>query len=151
MMMLSAILFAALAILQFSLSLLEGRTTHPPIDVYVHGTYFVVARFHFQILLALASTLFSLIYFAASRWTPRPLNNFLALTHFALAAIGFVLLSLSLLALKSEALAIYSSQSRAPNYWLFLTFYAGALCFLLGCATLAVNCTWATIGAFRSR
>ena len=50
--MLSAKLFATLAILQLGLALLESKTGHQSIDVYFHASYFVIAKFHLQILLA---------------------------------------------------------------------------------------------------
>ena len=77
--MLSARLFAALAILQFGLAMFENKTAHQSIDVYFHATYFVVAKTHLQILQALASACFALIYLAAARWVLHPLNNSLGL------------------------------------------------------------------------
>jgi heme/copper-type cytochrome/quinol oxidase subunit 1 len=73
--MLSARLFAALAMLQFGLAMFESKTAHQSIDVYFHATYFVVAKTHLQILQALASACFALIYLAAARWVLHPLNN----------------------------------------------------------------------------
>jgi heme/copper-type cytochrome/quinol oxidase subunit 1 len=148
--MLSAGLFAALAILQVGLALLESRTTQPSIDVLVHATYFVVGKIQLQILLALASACFALIYFAFSRWTLHPLNNSLGVTHFVMATIGFVLLSMTLSALSSAALAIGLPAGQALNYWPGFALSGGVFCFLLGCAALAVNCTRTAIMVFRS-
>jgi hypothetical protein len=53
--MLTAKLFAALSVLQVGLAVLESRTTTQPIDIGVHGAYFVVGRIELQIMLALAS------------------------------------------------------------------------------------------------
>jgi heme/copper-type cytochrome/quinol oxidase subunit 1 len=146
---LSAKLFATLAILQLGLALLEGKT-HLSVDIYVHATYFVIARFHLQILLALASGFFGLIYFAASRWVSHPLNNSLGLTHFVMATIGFVLLSVSLSEFRSAA-ASGSPSVQAMNHWPFLAATFGLLCLILGCAILAVNCGLTAIRVFQLR
>ena len=145
--MLSAKLFATLAILQLGLAILESKTAPQSIHVYLHATYFVFG-IHLQIFLALASACFALIYFAASRYVLHPLNNSLGFTHFAMATIGFVLISVSLFTLRSASSA--NGLLRAPHSWPLLASLVGLLCFLLGCATLAVNCTWATITVFRS-
>jgi heme/copper-type cytochrome/quinol oxidase subunit 1 len=148
--MLSAKLFATLAILQFGLALLESKA-HQSIDIHLHSTYFVIAKFHLQILLALASGFFGLVYFAASRWVLHPLNNSLSLTHFVMATIGFVLLSMSFSALRSAASATGPPIGQSPNHLpLRLFLVGGVLCFLSGCASLAVNCTWTAVTAFRS-
>jgi heme/copper-type cytochrome/quinol oxidase subunit 1 len=148
--MLSARLFAALAILQFGLAMFENKTAHQSIDVYFHATYFVVAKTDLQILQALASGCFALIYLAAARWVLHPLNNSLGLTHLVVATIGSVLLSVSLSAFVSLASASGLSAIPPANHWPLLACFAGVLCFLSGCAMLAVNCTWTAITVFRS-
>jgi heme/copper-type cytochrome/quinol oxidase subunit 1 len=144
--MLAAGLFAALATLQSGLAVVENKTTHQSIDVYFHATYFVVAKTRLQVLQALASAGFALIYFAASGWVSHPQNNSLGLTHFVMATIGSVLLAVSLPAFGSSPSAIPPA-----NHWPLPACFAGLLCFLSGCAMLAVNCTWAAITVFRSR
>jgi heme/copper-type cytochrome/quinol oxidase subunit 1 len=116
--MLSARLFAALAILQFCPALI-GSKSHQSIDIYLHATYFVIAKFHLQLFLALVSGFFGLIYFAASRWLSQPLNNSLGLTHFVIATLGFVLLSVSLSSFGSAAVGA-SPSIQAINHWPFL-------------------------------
>jgi hypothetical protein len=103
--MLSAKLFAALAILQLSFPLLESRAAYQSVDVYFHATYFVIAPMHLHILLALISACSALIYFAAFRWLLHPLRNSLGLMYFVLATTAFVLLSMSLFAPGSAAIA----------------------------------------------
>lgn len=147
--MLSAKLFATLAILQLGFALLETKS-HQSIDVYFHATYFVISPIQLQILLALTSVCFALIYFAAFRWLAHSLNNSLGLTHFVLAAIGFVLLSMSLSALGSATPANGLATVAAPSPWKLLAIAIGVLSFLLGCATLAVNFVWTAITLFRS-
>lgn len=146
--MLFAKLFAALSVLQVGLAVLESRTTPQPIDIGVHATYLVVGKIELQIMLALASACFALTYFAASRWLLHPLNDSLGLTHFAMTTIGFVLLSLSLYTLKSAAANGLPGQ--APNHWPLFALLVGVLCFLSGCATLAVNCLWTALTTFWS-
>jgi heme/copper-type cytochrome/quinol oxidase subunit 1 len=148
--LLSARLFAVLAILQFGLAMFENKTAHQSIDVYFHATYFVVAKTHLQIIQALASACFALIYLAASRWVLHPLNNFLGLTHLVVATIGSVLLSVSLSAFVSLPSASGLPAIPPANHWPLLACFAGVLCFLSGCAMLAVNCTWTAITVFRS-
>jgi heme/copper-type cytochrome/quinol oxidase subunit 1 len=136
--------------LELGLALLESRTNHQLVDVYFHATYLVVAKSHMQIFLALASACFALTYFAASRWVLHPLNNALGLAHFVLATIGFVLLSVSLSALTSEASANGLPAILSPIYWPPAALLAGVLCFLGGCAMLALNCGWTAITVSRS-
>ena len=146
----AAKLFAALAILQLGLALFEGRRTRPSIDIYFHGTYFVVARAHWFELMAVTSALFALVYVAASRWVVHPLNSSLGLTHFVFALTGFVFLSNAFFTIGSE-MANGLPAGRAVYHWVFLAFSAGSFCFLLGCATLAVNCLCTGISFFRTR
>jgi heme/copper-type cytochrome/quinol oxidase subunit 1 len=150
--MLTAKLFAILAILQFCLALLESKT-HQSTDILFHATYFVIGHFHLQILLALASSLFGLIYCAASRWVLRPLNGSLSLIHFVLvvlATIGFALLSVRLSAL-GPAVVSGSPAVHGINHWTVLAAALALLCFLLGCGILAMNCGLTAIMAFQSR
>jgi hypothetical protein len=51
--MLSAKLFAALAILQIGLALLQTRTIHQSVDVHVHASYIALGLLYFYIFLAL--------------------------------------------------------------------------------------------------
>jgi heme/copper-type cytochrome/quinol oxidase subunit 1 len=146
--MLSAKLFAVLAVLQLGFALLESRTAHQSVDVFFHATYFVIPIIHLRFLLALTSACFALIYFAAFRWLLHPLSNSLGLTHFVMATIGLVLLSVYLFAPGSAANDL--SAVPVPSHGTLLAAVIGALSFLFGCATLAVNCTWAAIAVFRS-
>ena len=148
--MLSAKLFAVLAALQLGFALLAVGAAHRSLDVLFHATYFVIAPIHLQILLALSSVCFALIYFAVFRWLSRPLSNSLGLTHLVMATIAFVLLSASLFAPDSTAIAEGLTPAPAPQWRLFAA-ALGALSFLLGCATLAVNFTWTAITILRSR
>jgi heme/copper-type cytochrome/quinol oxidase subunit 1 len=147
--MLSVKLFATLAILQVSLALLESRMPSNSIDVLFHATYFVIGHVHLMGLMGVASAFFALVYLAASRWALHPLNNSLAIAHFVVVLIGFISLSIAFLSLRS-ATASGAPVSRAVH-WQFLALLVGVLCFLLGCATLAVNCTWTAIAAFRAQ
>jgi heme/copper-type cytochrome/quinol oxidase subunit 1 len=145
---LSAKLFAALSVLQVGLAVLESSTTPQPIDIGIHGAYLVIGRIDLQIMLALACAGFALTYFAASRWVSYPLNNSLGLMHFAITTIAFILLSLSLEMLKSSA-AANGLPGRAPNHWPLFALLT-VVCFLFGCATLAMNCIWTTLATFWS-
>jgi heme/copper-type cytochrome/quinol oxidase subunit 1 len=92
----------------------ENKTAQQSI---VHATYFVVAKTHLQILQALASACFALIYLAAARWVLHPLNNSLGLTHLVVATIGSVLLTVSLSAFVSLASASGLSAIPPANHW----------------------------------
>jgi len=148
--MLSAKLFATLAIMQVALALLESKTPSKSIDVYFHATYFVIGHVHLIGLTARTSACFALIYFAASRWVLRPLNNSLGITHVVLALAGFILLFVAVY-WKRDVTAGGEPAGPAVNHWHFLALLVGVFCFLLGCLTLAVNCTWTAIAALRSR
>jgi heme/copper-type cytochrome/quinol oxidase subunit 1 len=130
--MFTAKLFASLAVLQLSLSLLGSKMSQGGIDLYLHGTYFVVFHIrHLPILMSLISGSFGLICLVASRMR-QPLNNSLALTHFVLTTIGFILFSMLLFLPKSGAI------SEVTHHWLGLAVLLGALSFLAGCVLLAV-------------
>jgi heme/copper-type cytochrome/quinol oxidase subunit 1 len=131
-------LFGTLAVLQLALALLQTKMRQS-IDILFHATYFVFAGIHVQMFLAAASACFALIYFAASRWVKHPLNSSLGLTHFVMAIIGFALVSLYLYAVRA-----------VPDHWPIFALLVGILSFLLGVASLAVNCAWTAITAFRS-
>jgi heme/copper-type cytochrome/quinol oxidase subunit 1 len=148
--MLSVKLFATLAILQAGLALLESRTPSKSIDIYFHATYFVIAHIHLMGLMALASACFALVYLAACRWAQHPLNSSLGITHFILALTGFLLLSVALFSVRT-ATGTGEPVGQTVNHWHVLAFLVGGFCFLLGCATLAVNCAWTAIAAFRSQ
>lgn len=76
--MLSAKLFASLAILQLGLSLLESKMPQAAIDFYPSWDIFVVFHVrHLPILFALISAFFGLVYFTAYCMR-QPLNNSLA-------------------------------------------------------------------------
>jgi heme/copper-type cytochrome/quinol oxidase subunit 1 len=146
MLMLFAKLFTALAILQLGVALLESRIGHQPAEVFYHPGSIVIGPILLQVLLALATGCFALTYFAAVRWLSHPLNNSLGLVHFVVATIGFIYISLSVHVLRSAGPPTISISL----YWLLVAVSVGLLSFLLGCATLAVNCTWTAIAVFRS-
>jgi len=148
--MLSVKLFATLAIMQAGLALLESRTPSRSIDVYFHATYIVIAHIHLMGLMALASACFALVYLAASRCVRHPLNNSLGIAHFILALTGFLLLSVALFSIRT-ATGTGEPVGQTVGQWQVLAFLVGGFCFLLGCATLAMNCAWTAIAAFRSR
>jgi hypothetical protein len=114
-----------------SLELLSLRRVLCHIDVQFHGTYFVVAHFHVLILEALVGAAFAFIYFAAARWFPNSLNNFLASTHFVLTTVAFVLIGL------------------ATNAFGGLALRLGVLSFLIACVAFVTNVGWTAIKLWR--
>ncbi|MGA2814587.1 MAG: cbb3-type cytochrome c oxidase subunit I [Candidatus Acidiferrum sp.] len=148
--MLSVKLFATLAILQVSIALLESRTPSKSVDVYFHATYFVIGHIHLMGLMAVASAFFALVYLTASRWALHPLNNSLGIAHFVFVLIGCASLSIAFFSIRS-ATASGAPVSGAVDHWQFRALLVGVFCFLLGCATLAMNCTWTAIAALRAQ
>jgi heme/copper-type cytochrome/quinol oxidase subunit 1 len=144
----SAKLFAALAIFQIGLAVVERRTSSG-FDIYFHATYFVVGLVYWMGFLAVTSVLFALVYFAASRWVLHPLNSSLGLTHFLFALAALLLLQIAVLTMHSP-MANGLPPSRDAFRWISLELWAGPCCFLMGCATLALNCVWTGISAFRA-
>jgi hypothetical protein len=122
-------LFLTLAVLELGLAPLTS-----PYDIHF-------GRIRLQILLALVSGCFALIYFGASRM-PRPLNHYLGLTHFVMTSIGISAVWATFFAFKSEI--------DPYHRWMGLNLLIGILCWLLGCVTLAVNCTWTAVAVVRS-
>jgi len=109
--------------------------------VLFHATYLALGQLYFHILLALTSVLFALTYFGTCRWVLRLLSNRLGLMHFALATIGFFLLSMSLFGFASAVSTDGLEANQTFNYWRLLL--VGVFCFLSGCALFAVNFVWA--------
>jgi hypothetical protein len=144
----TARLFAALAILQLGLAVVERRTPSG-VDIYFHGTYFMVGQAYWMGFLAVTSALFALVYVAAFRWVLHPLNNSLGLTHFVFALAAPVLLQIAVFTIDSEMANDLSASSEAYQRISF-ALWAGPCCFLLGCATLAVNCVWTGVSFFRA-
>jgi hypothetical protein len=140
----AAKLFAALAILQLGLAVVERRTPSG-IDIYFHATYFVVGQAYSMGFLALTSALFALVY-AASHWVSHPLNSSLGLTHFVFALAAILFLHIAVFTMDS---ANGLPASATAYRWVSLGLWAGPCCFLLGCATLAVNCVWTGISVLR--
>ncbi len=141
-------LFAWLAILQLGLAVLERRTLSG-VDIYFHATYFVVGQAYWLGFLAMTSALFALVYFAAFRWMLHPLNNSLGLMHFVFALAALVFLHIAVFT-KDSAIVNGFPASREAYRWVPFALLAGPFCFLLGCATLAVNCVWTGISVFRA-
>lgn len=134
--MVAARLFLMLALLQLVWALFVPQ----PIDIYFHATYFVIGKGHVQILFAVTSVLFALLYVAAARWS-YPLSAVLGLVHFFLATAAFMLL---VSALPLRSLPPYAS---AAAYALPL----GIMFFFLGCIILAANFGWNGIRRLQSR
>ena len=137
--MLSAKLFAALAILQLALAPL--KLSRGGLDVYSHGTYRVIPNSQLQIWMALVSAFFALIYFAAFRWLPRPLSNSLGLAHFVMVTAGLVLFWVTI----STPISVIP-----PTPAQDITLLVAVFSIALGCVLLAVNCVWTVAVAFRS-
>ena len=141
----AAKLFAALAILQLGLAVVERRTPSG-VDIYFHATYFMVGQAYCMGFLAITSALFALVYVAASRWVSHPLNPSLGLTHFVFTLAALLFLHIAVFTIDS---ANGLPASGTAYRWVSLGLWAGPCCFLLGCATLAVNCAWTGISLFR--
>lgn len=139
--MLSAKLFAALALLQTGWALFERETSHRSFDIYFHATYFVIGKIHVVVLLALTSACFALIYFAASRWLRHPLNSAVGLLHVVLSTITF---SIFLVCMSSLGF-----ETTANHHWRLLACLVGVACFLAGWAVLVMNCIWTAVRYFR--
>lgn len=134
--MVVARLFLMLALLQLGWAFFEPQ----PIDIHLHATYFVIGKGHLQILFAVTSVVFALLYVTAVRWSYH-LNAVLGLVHFFLATAAFRLLVSAFL------LSSSSQYASAAAYAIPL----GVLFFLLGCVILAINCGWACLRILQSR
>jgi hypothetical protein len=144
--MLLAKLFAGLASMLAIFAVLYAASIRPARDVFLLVTHLAVPHHLIQLFELLLCVAFTLFYFVAARWMPRPLNNTLALVHFVLIALAVVLLALIMSVL---AYAQQSGQS-AFRIWHFLVLYAGILSFLLGCLVFVVNVGWTAIRMLRA-
>jgi len=69
---------------------------------------------------------------------------------FVLALAGHILLFVAVYSIRAMA-ASGEPVGRAVNHLDVLAFLVGVFCFPLGCVTLAANCAWTAIAAFRAQ
>jgi len=88
--MLLPLLFAAAGILFALASLFASRGVTPGIDVFVHGTYFVVGHIHLLGIGALVCSLYAGLYYVSLRVLHLTLSMPLSLVHFAITLLASV-------------------------------------------------------------
>ena len=86
----AAMLFAVGFIITFSLGGITGvYLAAVPVDLHAHGTYFIVAHFHYVLFGGSVFGIFSGLYYWWPKMTGRMMNETLGKWHFWLAFISF--------------------------------------------------------------
>jgi heme/copper-type cytochrome/quinol oxidase subunit 1 len=115
----------------------------PSIDLYAHGTYFVVAHFHLLLLSSLALWIFASLYYLGGRLFALQFNITLTILHLLVTAVALIGLN------SFRYLGIYgTAQSPVSPLLVVLAPLGGAL-FLIGIVMFIVIMILATVARVR--
>ena len=118
-----------LALLALAFGQLRGG---PPIDLYLHDVYFVVAPLHVLILTLLLCGIAALVYFAGSHFTPHGFSRLIAFTSLALMTSSSVV-----------CIAAAFLRWDFPRHpWLVYGLFAAGILFVLGFALFSGCLLW---------
>ena len=143
----SPVLGAKLFFLSGLVFLVAGFLRRPPgspsIDIYAHGTYFVVTHFHLLLLSSLALWIYAGLYYLGARLFTLSFNTTLTILHLLVTTVALVGLN------SFRYLGNYGSvQSPASPLLVQLVPFGGAL-LLIGIAMFIVIVILATVARVR--
>ena len=139
--------FAAAGFAVLALFLEVGRRKQA-FDLYIPVGYFVVPNWIFTLLAAAICGMFALLYFGCGRLLRIPLKPGLSLAN-------FLLIVLPLVATIVELRSIHPNFENGPESWaikfVLITYFAGMICFLIGCILFVLNFSWTLVRVLRAR
>ncbi len=142
-----AVLLMATALLLPSLTFDTGigRTA---LDIPIHDTYFVVARFHLWLFFGLVLLLFATAYWLYERWSKRQVNRNWGLIHFIATVLpmltlpGVHLLALPVTPRRYYDYSEFKAFDGAVSFDPMLFFVPPIALFTLGQVAFLVNLIW---------
>jgi cytochrome c oxidase subunit 1 len=129
----SPMLFSIGFILLFTIGGLSGVTLSvAALDIQLHGSYYVVAHFHYVLVAGALFSLFAAIYYWFPKMTGKMHNERLAKIHFWWSFVWF-----NMTFFPMHFLGLAGMPRRIPDYSIQFTFFnsvasVGAFCFGLG-------------------
>ncbi len=146
--MLPAKLFAAVAIVFSVLTGLAYLKPFPAVDLYVHGTYWVLGPVLVLLFCAVASANFAVLYYAGDRFFHARWNRALSLLHvflFLCFAIGISIV------FAVSTRAANGGESGAALRWIIAPWLLGLSGLFASFAVFAVNLTMTVVQLVRAR
>jgi cytochrome c oxidase subunit 1 len=115
----------------------------PSMDIYAHGTYFVVAHFHLLLLSSLALWIYAGLYYAGARLFALRFNITLVILHLLATTVALIGLN------SFRYLGIYGTVQSPASPLLVLVAPLGGSLFLIGIAMFVFIMILATVARVR--
>ncbi len=131
--------FGALAL--FIWALIQKSLFASPIDLYFHGTYFVVAHFHLAVYFALWFAGAAAVYTLCPKLLHRKTSEALAQIHFWMSAVGTVAVLITIFRVSR----VTADEWQNLHHRYMPGVFAALLLFLAAQIIFFVNLLWSTV------